>query len=162
MLSPFCGRWSLREERCQRQRPPGRADNALCVQLVATSKLPTRFGTFTLYGFFDSRENKEHTAIVQGDVAGRERVHSECHTGDVWGSLRCDCRDQLEAAVRHIAGQPFGAVVYMKQEDRGIGLLNKIKAEGIDVVDRIPVVIPSTAFDEGYLDVKKNKMGHML
>jgi len=197
-------------------------DNELCVQLVATSKLPTRFGTFTLYGFFDSRENKEHTAIVQGDVTGRERVplrvHSECHTGDVWGSLRCDCRDQLEAAVRYIAGQPFGAVVYMKQEGRGIGLLNKIKAyqlqdlgldtieanqflelpvdardykvaakiiellkirsislltnspdkidqlkaEGIDVVDRIPVVIPSTAFDEGYLDVKKNKMGHML
>jgi GTP cyclohydrolase II len=197
-------------------------DKELCVQLVATSKLPTRFGTFTLYGFFDSRENKEHTAIVQGDVAGREgvplRVHSECHTGDVWGSLRCDCRDQLEAAVRYIAGQPFGAVVYMKQEGRGIGLLNKIKAyqlqdlgldtieanqfldlpvdardykvaariiqllkiksvalltnspdkieqltaEGIEVAERIPVVIPPTSDDEGYLDVKKKKMGHML
>ena len=143
-----------------------RADNALCVQLVAISKLPTRFGTFTLYGFFDSRENKEHTPIVQGEVAGRERVplrvHSECHAGDVWGSLRCDCRDQLEAAARHIAGQPLGAVVYMKQEGRGIGLLNTIKAEGIDDVDRIPVVIPPTAFDEDYLDVKKKKMGHLL
>jgi GTP cyclohydrolase II len=197
-------------------------DNDLCVQLVARSTLPTRFGTFTLYGFFDSRENKEHTAIVQGSVEGKERVplrvHSECHTGDVWGSLRCDCRDQLEAAVRHIAGQPFGAVVYMKQEGRGIGLLNKIKAyqlqdlgldtieanqfldlpvdardykvaariiqllkirsvalltnnpdkigqltaEGIEVADRIPIIIPPTAHDEGYLDVKKKKMGHML
>lgn len=197
-------------------------DNDLCVQLVATSKLPTRFGIFTLYGFFDSRENKEHTAVVQGEVTGREavplRVHSECHTGDVWGSLRCDCRDQLEAAMRYIAGQPFGAVIYLKQEGRGIGLLNKIKAyqlqdlgldtieanqfldlpvdardykvaariiellgirsislltnspdkmaqlkaEGILIVDRIPVVIAPTAFDEGYLDVKKNKMGHML
>ena len=56
------------------------------------------------------------------------RVHSECHTGDVWGSLRCDCRDQLEAATRYIAGQPCGVVIYLKQEGRGIGLLNKIKA----------------------------------
>jgi len=55
-------------------------------------------------------------------------VHSECHTGDVWGSLRCDCRDQLEAAIEYVAEQEAGAVVYMKQEGRGIGLLNKIKA----------------------------------
>lgn len=197
-------------------------DNALCVQLVAKAKLPTRLGTFTLYGFHDSRENKEHTAIVQGDVEGRERVplrvHSECHTGDVWGSLRCDCRDQLEAAQRYIAEQPFGAVIYLKQEGRGIGLLNKIKAyqlqdlgldtieanqyldlpvdardykvaaaiiellkirsvalltnnpdkigqlrkEGIKVADRIPIVIPANRHDAGYLDVKKNKMGHMI
>jgi GTP cyclohydrolase II len=197
-------------------------DTELCVQLVAKANLPTRYGTFTLFGFYDSRDAKEHTAIVQGDVAGRERValrvHSECHTGDVWGSLRCDCRDQLEAAVRYIAERPFGAVIYLKQEGRGIGLLNKIKAyqlqdlgldtieanqflekpvdardykvaariielleirsvalltnspdkikqlkaEGIDVVERIPVVIPANRFDKGYLDVKKQKMGHML
>jgi GTP cyclohydrolase II len=197
-------------------------DNALCVQLVAKAKLPTRFGTFTLYGFYDSRENKEHTAIVQGDVEGKERVplrvHSECHTGDVWGSLRCDCRDQLEAAERYIAGQPFGAVIYLKQEGRGIGLLNKIKAyqlqdlgldtieanqyldlpvdgrdykvaasiirllkirsvavltnnpdkigqltaEGIEVVERLPIIIPANRYDEDYLDVKKSKMGHMI
>ena len=194
----------------------------LCVQLVAKASLPTRFGNFTLYGFFDSREAKEHTAIVQGIVGGKERVplrvHSECHTGDVWGSLRCDCRDQLEAALRHISLQPFGAVVYMKQEGRGIGLLNKIRAyqlqdlgldtieanqfldlpvdardykvaariitllgiksialmtnnpdkieklrgEGIEVVERIPVIIEATTHDREYLETKKEKMGHLL
>lgn len=199
-----------------------RIDNALCVQLVAKAELPTRFGTFTLYGFHDSREGKEHTAIVQGDVTNKERVplrvHSECHTGDVWGSLRCDCRDQLEAATKYIAAQPFGVVIYLKQEGRGIGLLNKIKAyqlqdlgldtieanqyldlpvdardykvaaqiiallkirsvalltnnpdkigqlkgEGIDVVDRIPIVIPANSYDRGYLDTKKEKMGHLI
>ena len=197
-------------------------DDDLCVQMVASARLPTRMGTFMLYGFFDSRDEKEHTAIVQGDVAGKERVplrvHSECHTGDVWGSLRCDCRDQLEAATRYVSRQPFGAVIYLKQEGRGIGLLNKIKAyqlqdlgldtveanqflnmpvdardykvaakiiqilkirsvalmtnnpdkieqltaEGIDVVERIPVVIPSNRYDEDYLDVKKRKRGHLI
>ena len=197
-------------------------DNAFCVQLAARATLPTRFGTFALYGFFDNREGKEHTAIVHGDVEGREnvplRVHSECHTGDVWGSLRCDCRDQLEAATRYIAGQPFGVVIYLKQEGRGIGLLNKIKAyqlqdlgldtieanqyldmpvdardyrvaakiikllkirsvslmtnnpdkidqlksAKINVVGRIPIVIPANRHDESYLDVKRNKMGHLI
>jgi GTP cyclohydrolase II len=197
-------------------------DNAFCVQLAAKATLPTRYGTFTLYGFYDNREGKEHTAIVQGDVAGKEsvplRVHSECHTGDVWGSLRCDCRDQLEAATRYIADQPFGVVIYLKQEGRGIGLLNKIRAyqlqelgldtveanqyldlpvdardykvaakiikllriksvslmtnnpdkidqlksAKIDVVGRIPIVIPANRHDQGYLDVKREKMGHLI
>lgn len=78
----------------------------LCVQLVARAHFPTRFGEFTLYGFYDGREDKEHTAVVRGVVQGKEgvplRVHSQCHTGDVLGSLRCDCRDQLEAALRYI------------------------------------------------------------
>ncbi len=197
-------------------------DDALCVQLAARATLPTRYGTFTLYGFYDNREGKEHTAIVHGDVENREnvplRVHSECHTGDVWGSLRCDCREQLEAATRYVAAQPFGVVVYLKQEGRGIGLLNKIRAyqlqdlgldtveanqyldlpvdardyavaakiirllkihsvslltnnpdkieqlktAGIKVVGRIPIVIPANLHDKGYLDVKKNKMGHLI
>ena len=86
-----------------------------CLQQVAKVDFPTRFGRFALYGFFDSRQAREHTAIVPGDVSGKERVpvrmHSECHTGDVWGSLRCDCRDQLEFAIRHVAAAPFGAVI---------------------------------------------------
>jgi len=102
------------------------------VHLVASATLPTRYGEFRIFGFYDERDQKEHTALVRGDVAGKSdvpvRVHSQCHTGDVWGSLRCDCRDQLEAAIAYIAEAEFGAVVYMKQEGRGIGLLNKLKA----------------------------------
>lgn len=109
-----------------------RSSKSLQVHLVASADLPTRHGDFRVYGFYDERDEKEHTALVRGEVSGKTdvpvRVHSQCHTGDVWGSLRCDCRDQLEAAIDYIAEAEYGAVVYMKQEGRGIGLLNKIKA----------------------------------
>lgn len=102
------------------------------VYRVAEATLPTRHGEFRIVGFYDERDGKEHTALVRGAVEGKTdvpvRVHSQCHTGDVWGSLRCDCRDQLEAAIEYVAGCEYGAIVYMKQEGRGIGLLNKIKA----------------------------------
>ncbi len=197
-------------------------DSDCCVELVAHADLPTRFGRFTIYGFYDARNDKEHTAVVKGDVRGAERVpvrvHSQCHTGDVLGSLRCDCRDQLEAALSYINSQERGAVVYMKQEGRGIGLLNKIKAyqlqelgldtveaneylgypgegreyavaakmlgllgirsvelmtnnpdkieklraEGVDVVGRIPVVIPPNPFDAEYLSTKRERMSHLI
>ncbi len=160
--------------------------------------------------------------MVHGSIEGRERVpvrvHSECHTGDVMGSLRCDCRDQLESALRYVGAQEYGAVIYLKQEGRGIGLLNKIKAyrlqelgldtveanlylgfpdegrdykvaakilallkvrsvslltnnpdkidklraEGVSVVERLPLVIPANPHNEDYLAVKKEKMGHLF
>jgi GTP cyclohydrolase II len=124
--------------------PDEDSPDGLCVVEVARAKLPTRFGRFVIVGFYDGRERKEHTAIIKGDVAGAEdcplRIHSECHTGDVLGSLRCDCREQLEAALHYIGTLPFGVILYMKQEGRGIGLLNKLKAYqlqdlGLDTIE---------------------------
>ena len=194
----------------------------MSVKFAASAKLPTQWGDFTLHGFEDESTGKEHVALVCGDISGDSpvlcRLHSECLTGDCLFSLRCDCGPQLQSAMKTIGEEGRGVILYLRQEGRGIGLLNKIKAYelqdggadtveaneqlgfaadgreyeickpmldhlglsslrlltnnpakinavesmGFSVAEIVPVKTGANAHNENYLQVKIDKMGHLL
>lgn len=199
-----------------------RKRNEVLVNCEVVADMPTKYGDFKVYGYTNKLNGEHHVALVKGDIGdGKDvlcRVHSECLTGDVFGSLRCDCGDQFAAAMKQIEAEGRGVMLYMRQEGRGIGLINKLKAYvlqeqgadtleanlalgfegdmreyyigaqilrdlgvksmhlltnnpdkiyqlsdfGLEIEDRVPIVIEANDHDLEYLKTKKNKMGHLL
>lgn len=200
-----------------------RVSQEVLVRETARNRTETDFGTFEVVVFENDVDGKEHLALIHGDPANAPepplvRIHSECLTGDVFGSRRCDCGGQLELAMRQIVAAPAGVLLYLRQEGRGIGLTNKLRAYslqdaghdtveanlalgleadardyvvaariltgigvsrirlltnnprklqqlqqlGITVVERLPVLAPADECSRGYLETKRNRLGHWL
>jgi len=157
-LIPYCERHGLKMITVADLTAYRRKHDRLVERIVST-KLPTAFGEFTAVGYRALLDDKHHVAMVKGDVSGRDdilvRVHSECLTGDVFHSLRCDCGDQLASALAMIEQEGRGVLLYLSQEGRGIGLLNKLRAyklqeEGLDTVDaNLKLGLPADLRDYG-------------